>query len=77
MSRASETVGFLERRDDDHGNFDELVGGPCSVHFEMLSDTNLWIGLDHATDAAKRVTVSVWIEKGKLKVHVENDSDTP
>lgn len=73
----SATVGFLELRKDDAGKFDELVGGPCLVHFEMMSDSTLWIGLDHATDETKRVMATIGIERGKLRVRVEDDSDEP
>jgi hypothetical protein len=70
----SDRVGFLELRRDDKGKFDELAGGPCTIHFEMMDDESLWIGIDHAEDATKSVRVVIYA-KSKLRVLVEDDSN--
>ena len=61
--------GKVELRPDDRGSFDELVimeDGECRVHFEMMSDNTLWIGLypKGETDCV-HVTVGA---KGKLSI---------
>jgi hypothetical protein len=66
----SEKLSFLELRPDDRGKFDELVGGPCMVHFEMLDGNLLWISLEKDPNTRVVVTVSA---KGKLTVTADDD----
>lgn len=61
---------MIEVRKDDKGDFDELVGGPFTVHMEMLDDTVLWIGL---TDENEKSYTVVIASKKPLVVKVEEE----
>lgn len=67
--------GKIELRPDDKGNFDELVttqGVECAVHFEMMSDDCLWIGLyPKGEDRGDAVHVRVIAKGKKLKIFAE------
>ena len=65
--------GKIELRPGPEGEFDELLtaeGVRCAVHFEMMDDKTLWIGLylnGHPHDCV-HVRVS---SRGKLKIIAE------
>ena len=65
-------VAGLTERLDDTGAFDELVGGPVTVHLEMMDDRILW-GAFYPKGGKGRVTIVVSVVRGKLKVKVEDD----
>ena len=73
MSETKLLGGRVVLRPDDRGKFDELfvcypdAPGSAIVHFEMLSDRQLWIGISYADkpDDAVHITVSA---KHKLTV---------
>jgi hypothetical protein len=58
--------GLAEVRFDEKGKFDELCIDGCNVHFEMMDDKTLWIGIRPlGRDEEVHVTVSA---KGNLSV---------
>ena len=62
-------------RPDDRGEFDELMlydaSGECIVHFEMMDDNQLWIGLSlPGTEDEIHVNISA---RGKLKIMVREE----
>lgn len=62
--------GAVEVRMDDDGKFDELViqeDCASSVHFEMMDDNTLWIGLYPLGPKGNCVHVTV-SARGKLSV---------
>jgi hypothetical protein len=60
----------IEIRNDEKGEFDELVAASASVHIEMMSDKSVWIGIEDGGQS-----YAVWISsKKKLAVHVEDQS---
>jgi hypothetical protein len=69
-------IGFLRHRTDDAGKFDELIGTSGFLHFEMMSDSHLWVGIDHLTEPNRRVAVNIFVKGRKLIVRVEDDSTT-
>ena len=56
----------VEVRFDDDGKFDELCTDACGIHFEMMDNKTLWIGLTiPGQDDEVHVTVS---SRGNLSV---------
>lgn len=58
-------------RPDDDGSFDELLADGVNVHFEMMSDKQLWIGLSKSLNA-KQLAHVVITARGNLHIHVED-----
>lgn len=60
--------GLAELRPDDNGKFDELVVSRCDVHFEMMADETLWIGI-YPKGAKRGACIHVTVSAcGKLSV---------
>lgn len=62
---------LCRQRPDADGSFDELFADGVHVHFEMMSDKQLWIGLSKGPNARQFAHVVV-TAKGNLHIHVED-----
>ena len=63
--------GKFEVRGDDAGGFDELVGS--GVHFEMMSDGQIWLALYPDGDKGDRLTMWITAKKGRLEITLSDD----
>ncbi len=66
-------LGFLTERPRENGDFDELFG-VADVHFEVMDDGHLWIGLDQPDKGRGCVHVNIFAKKGKLIIIAEDES---
>ena len=62
-----------EYRPKPNGKFDEFVARDCKyVHFEMMDDTLLWIGVDDKDGNTHHFNIS---SPKKLKINTEIDEN--
>ena len=72
MKITNNNTGMIVRNIEPEEFDDAGVNGCTTVHFESTSKKKLWIGLyNDFNDDEDPVHVNVWIEKGKLKVRID------
>lgn len=61
----------IEIRNDEKGGFDELIAKAATIHFEMMDDNILWVGIETADQH-----YALWISaRGKLTISAEDQTD--
>lgn len=72
--KEEELIPRVKVRPCDDGSFDELFADRAYVHAEMMSDTDLWIGIYNSkAKDSRRVAMWISIRNGKLDVTARED----